>query len=546
MVDASSKESVAVSNRNDDDPHHDRVVADLRLPVPSKHDNASSDDSSSTDSKAVSVDDENPPKEPLYPGDVIEYTPPVSVAGSVVERAVVYSTNSNLLESQFPIGLSNNHLLPSDTQIRRIGVHNVGTGAIGPLPLNTGKYRSGLWRPISNFEFTTLHLALPGVDTSSICAGLFQEARALREVLERGRESVEELFTSVVVQLEVDDNVDGDQEKEDGTSDGAGEKEDEKTDGAHVEDNFVPGFRVDKEDMILDVEGAGLAHHQGRKLSARKEVSLYCDEDQLRFILESHYSFPKTIHGETYDVDSDCDGDEGCEAARRSHTIREYVMPYKDQLMTGSMKRYSGAKMDSRNRVHGVDMDAIRKIMAEFFLQEAPPGIDADETIMLSNKLEFSRRHLSRLCLNSRIVATMDRPVCDKFWLTDELVNAYIGYCREQDYENTTFHNSTFWKLMVKVDSQADEYDIEKAWTYAKRFHPDHPKGEFKQAGLHFFPKCNDVHWYLIIVDFDQKIIFSVDSYGDVDHEKDAKVMLTFFRLALLKKRAATRHSSRR
>ena len=83
-------------------------------------------------------------------------------------------------------------------------------------------------------------------------------------------------------------------------------------------------------------------------------------------------------------------------------------------------------------------------------------------------------------------------------------------------------------------------------WTYAKRFHPDHPKGEFKQAGLHFFPKCNDVHWYLIIVDFDQKIIFSVDSYGDVDHEKDATVMLTFFRLALLKKRAATRQSSRR
>jgi Ulp1 family protease len=99
---------------------------------------------------------------------------------------------------------------------------------------------------------------------------------------------------------------------------------------------------------------------------------------------------------------------------------------------------------------------------------------------------------------------------------------------------------------MVKVDRQSDKYDIKKAWTYAKRFHCDHPKGEFKQEGLHFFPKCNDVHWYLIIVDFDQKIIFSVDSYGNVDHERDATAMLTFFWLALLKKRAATRHSSRR
>ena len=61
------------------------------------------------DSKAASVDDEDPPQ------DVIEYTPYVSVAGSVVARVVVYSTNSNPSESKFPIGLSNNQLLPPDT-----------------------------------------------------------------------------------------------------------------------------------------------------------------------------------------------------------------------------------------------------------------------------------------------------------------------------------------------------------------------------------------------------------------------------------------------
>ena len=111
--------------------------------------------------------------------------------------------------------------------------------------------------------------------------------------MERGREPVEELFTSVVAQLEVDDNVDGDEEMEDGTSDGAGEKEEET--GDHVDNDFVAGFRVNKEDnselgddtdVILDVEVAGLQHHKGRKLSARKELSLYCDEDQLRFTLK--------------------------------------------------------------------------------------------------------------------------------------------------------------------------------------------------------------------------------------------------------------------
>ena len=139
--------------------------------------------------------------------------------------------------------------------------------------------------------------------------------------MERGREPVEELFTSVVAQLEVDDNVDGDEEKEDGTCDGAGEKEEET--GDHVDDDVVDGCtRVDKEndselgDDTDDVEVAGLPHHKGGKLSARNELSLYCNEDQLTFILESHYSFPKTKNGETYNAESDCDGDDGCEAAR--------------------------------------------------------------------------------------------------------------------------------------------------------------------------------------------------------------------------------------
>jgi Ulp1 family protease len=70
--------------------------------------------------------------------------------------------------------------------------------------------------------------------------------------------------------------------------------------------------------------------------------------------------------------------------------------------------------------------------------------------------------------------------------------------------------------------------------------------GHALKDSIHFFPKCNDVHWYVIIVNFDQKILFSVDSFGDVNHKTDAEVMLTFFRLALLTKRAATRQSSRR
>jgi hypothetical protein len=124
-----------------------------------------------------------------------------------------------------------------------------------------------------------------------------------------------------------------------------------------------------------------------------------------------------------------------------------------------------------------------------------------------------------------------------------------LGDCRDQNQERATFHHIImFWKPMVKVNRQAGERNVEKAWTHAKRLNCNHPKGEFKQEGSLFFPKCNDVHvhWHAMIVCFNQKTIFLVDSCGDVNHEKDAAVMLTFFWLAFLKKRAVTRHSSRR
>ena len=151
---------------------------------------------------------------------------------------------------------------------------------------------------------------------------------------------MEELFTGLVAQLEVDNNVDGDEEMEDETSDRAGEKEGET--GDPIDDDIVAGVRVDDEDaieldnntdVVLDVQVAGRQDSKSRKLSPRKKLSLYCDEDQLTSIWESHYSFPKTIMGETYDAGSDCVGNNGFEVAQRRRTIREYVFPYKDQAV---------------------------------------------------------------------------------------------------------------------------------------------------------------------------------------------------------------------
>ena len=128
--------------------------------------------------------------EPLHPGDAIERAPPARVVGAVIARAVVHSTNSNPSESKFPIALSNDEVLPPDTQIRRVGTRNSGSGLIDPLPPSAGKRRAGCWRPICEFEISALCPALPGVDTSSLCAGLLQRARATGAIIERGRDSV--------------------------------------------------------------------------------------------------------------------------------------------------------------------------------------------------------------------------------------------------------------------------------------------------------------------------------------------------------------------
>jgi hypothetical protein len=33
-----------------------------------------------------------------------------------------------------------------------------------------------------------------------------------------------------------------------------------------------------------------------------------------------------------------------------------------------------------------------------------------------------------------------------------------MDHCKEQSYDRVTFHHSTFWKLMVKVNQRSDEY----------------------------------------------------------------------------------------
>ena len=93
-------------------------------------------------------------------------------------------------------------------------------------------------------------------------------------------------------------------------------------------------------------------------------------EDQLiRSILELHYySFPKFIHGKTYEIESYINIVMMTMVVRKQHsavqccTICNYILPYKDWLMKESTNIFSGATfLDSRNSLHGEDMVGCQK-----------------------------------------------------------------------------------------------------------------------------------------------------------------------------------------
>jgi hypothetical protein len=121
---------------------------------------------------------------------------------------------------------------------------------------------------------------------------------------------------------------------------------------------------------------------EGRRLSDRKEITLYCDEDQLASLLLNHYSFPKSICSEMVEiVESDQEVDD-CNEQETRYKTRKYISPCKSQMMHESAKRFSSSSINSTSRVHGEDMETIQTIMHEYFLEEPPKDVCADHTII--------------------------------------------------------------------------------------------------------------------------------------------------------------------
>jgi hypothetical protein len=121
-------------------------------------------------------------KEPLRPGDIIEYTSPVFIAGSKQGHRRTAVLNTDPDGGTFLIGLDNGELLSPDTQIRRIAEYSRGELHAHP----------GVFRPIAHFSIGPQKRQLPGSVNSSVIAGLLQQVNKMRGISIRARKEVDE------------------------------------------------------------------------------------------------------------------------------------------------------------------------------------------------------------------------------------------------------------------------------------------------------------------------------------------------------------------
>jgi hypothetical protein len=111
-------------------------------------------------------------REPLRPGDVIEYTCPVFVSGHASGHRVAVVLCTNPEHPDFPIVLDNAEVLPRDTSIKRIGEYIQGEVHAHP----------GVFRPLDLFLLSKS--SLPGENGGAL-AGLRRKAKQLEEMSKR-------------------------------------------------------------------------------------------------------------------------------------------------------------------------------------------------------------------------------------------------------------------------------------------------------------------------------------------------------------------------
>jgi len=116
-------------------------------------------------------------KEPIRPGDVVEYYSHVYVAGDKRGRRIAKVLSVDPERSPILV-LDNGECIPSDTQIRRTKVMIGGTL----------RAHSGIYRPIENFK---LIKCLPS-GSSGVAAGLAKEVRRVGEVISRNMAEFQE------------------------------------------------------------------------------------------------------------------------------------------------------------------------------------------------------------------------------------------------------------------------------------------------------------------------------------------------------------------
>lgn len=131
-------------------------------------------------------------------------------------------------------------------------------------------------------------------------------------------------------------------------------------------------------------------------------------------------------------------------------------------------------------------------------------------------------------------------------YFTDKIVNSFIWcYSKKMKMsQDVIVHPSTvmfglFAAAMVNGRND-DRLDLRSMFVAIRTM------TDRKCSGIYVFPRCAGKHWWRMIVDIDKKIVYSLDSKVavhkcstvDVKHEQEYRLLLSLFKLCLMKERS--------
>ena len=139
--------------------------------------------------------------------------------------------------------------------------------------------------------------------------------------------------------------------------------------------------------------------------------------------------------------------------------------------------------------------------------------------------------------------------LCDPFgWLHDDAVDSFTWACSNllEKHPEVTVHSAWSSSILLQPNEKRSKRKLKASIdrrTYERTGMCLASKSMVESGndhGIHLFPQCNDIHWWLMIVDLTENIVYSMDSMENGDHCIEAARLCSLVKVGMTKKENST------